>query len=155
MKKNLKLRLGLLAGLLVTLASAGGCLPAGGEEPTGGFDWTIIIFLVLIFAVFYFLMIRPQRKRQKEHQHMTQELQSGDNVVTILTTVRNMTQPEIMAMANNALGAIQEVPPESETPSVLTLLRELSNPRTRRGMARMISLLQILDEEPVKSNTNK
>jgi uncharacterized protein YjgD (DUF1641 family) len=70
----------------------------------------------------------------------------GDNIVTILTTVRNMTQPEIMAMANNAIGAIQEVPLETETPSILSLLRELSNPKTRRGMARMINLLQVLDE---------
>ncbi len=78
----------------------------------------------------------------------------GDNVVTILTTVRNMTQPEIMAMANNAIGAIQEVPPEEKTPSMLSLFRELSNPKTRRGMARMINLLQVLDEQPKKSNTN-
>ena len=78
----------------------------------------------------------------------------GENVVTILTTVRNMTQPEIMAMANNAIGAIQEVPPETKTPSVLSLLREISNPKTRRGMARMINLLQVLDEQPDNSNTN-
>jgi uncharacterized protein YjgD (DUF1641 family) len=78
----------------------------------------------------------------------------GDNVVTILTTVRNMTQPEIMAMANNAIGAIQEVPPEEKTPSILSLLRELSNPKTRRGMARMINLLQVLDEQPDKLRTN-
>ena len=50
----------------------------------------------------------------------------GDNVVTILTTVRNMTQPEIMEMANNAIGAIQEVPPETETSHLgFHLLREL------------------------------
>ena len=78
----------------------------------------------------------------------------GENVVTILTTVRNMTQPEIMAMANNAIGAIQEVPSETKTPSVLSLLREISNPKTRRGMARMINLLQVLDEQPDNSNTN-
>ena len=79
----------------------------------------------------------------------------GDNVVTILTTVRNMTQPEIMTLANNAIGAIQDVPPETETPSTLSLLRELSNPKTRRGMARMINLLQVLDEQPNQSNTNQ
>ena len=79
----------------------------------------------------------------------------GDNVVTILTTVRNMTQPEIMAMANNAIGVIQEIPPETKTPSVLSLLRELSNPKTRRGMARMINLLQVLDEQPGNSKSNK
>ena len=78
----------------------------------------------------------------------------GDNVVTILTTVRNMTQPEIMNIANNAIGAIQEVPPEIKTPSVLTLLRDLSNPKTRRGLARMINLLQVLDEQTNNSNTN-
>ncbi len=78
----------------------------------------------------------------------------GDNVVTILSTVRNMTQPEIMALANNAIGAIQEVPPETKTPSTLSLLRELSNPKTRRGMARMINLLQVLDEQPEQSKNN-
>lgn len=78
----------------------------------------------------------------------------GDNVVTILTTVRNMTQPEIMTMANNAIGAIQEVPPEEKTPSTLSLLRELSNPKTRRGMARMINLLQVLDDQPDKPKSN-
>ena len=76
----------------------------------------------------------------------------GENVVTILTTVRNMTQPEIMGLANNAISAIQEVPPETKTPSVLALLRELSNPKTRRGMARMINLMQVLDEQPKNSN---
>jgi uncharacterized protein YjgD (DUF1641 family) len=78
----------------------------------------------------------------------------GDNIVTILTTLRNMTQPEIMAMANNAIGAFQEIPPETETPSILSLLRELSNPQTRRGMARMINLLKALDEQPNNTNQN-
>ncbi|OGO06212.1 MAG: preprotein translocase subunit YajC [Chloroflexi bacterium RBG_13_56_8b] len=42
----------------------------------------MIVFLVLIFAMFYFLMIRPQRKRQKEHQKMMEELKRGDRVIT-------------------------------------------------------------------------
>ena len=76
------LKLGLFTGLLITLlVFVGGCIPApeGGE---GGFDWTLIIFLGLIFAVFYFLIIRPQRKRQKEHNELVQELRKGDNVIT-------------------------------------------------------------------------
>ncbi len=80
MNKNRVLTLALIVGLLVTLVFMGGCVPAEGAE--GGFDPTIIIFLVLIFAMFYFLMIRPQRKRQKEHQHLIEELQRGDRVVT-------------------------------------------------------------------------
>lgn len=38
--------------------------------------------LVLMFAVLYFLMIRPQQKKAKEHQKMVTELQKGDEVVT-------------------------------------------------------------------------
>lgn len=41
-----------------------------------------LIFIVLMFAVFYFLLIRPQVKRQKEHQAMLNALQKGDMVIT-------------------------------------------------------------------------
>ncbi len=80
MGKNKILILGAIVGLLISLAFIGGCVPA--EEGEGGFDWTLILFLVAIFAVFYFLMIRPQRKRQKEHQQLVEELQRGDKVIT-------------------------------------------------------------------------
>jgi uncharacterized protein YjgD (DUF1641 family) len=71
----------------------------------------------------------------------------GDTVVTILTTIRNMTQPEIMALANNAVGAIQEEIPETKSVSTWALIRELGNPSVRRGMARMINILKALDEQ--------
>ena len=75
------LNLGLMAGLLVTLlVFIGGCAPEGGGEE--GFDWTILIFLAVIFGIFYFLLIRPQRRRQKEHDELMQELQKGDKVIT-------------------------------------------------------------------------
>jgi len=38
--------------------------------------------LILIFVVFYFLLIRPQQKRAKEHKSMLEALQKGDEVVT-------------------------------------------------------------------------
>ena len=38
--------------------------------------------LILLFAVFYFLMIRPQMKRQKELKKMVSELAKGDEVIT-------------------------------------------------------------------------
>ena len=38
--------------------------------------------LILIFVVFYFLLIRPQSKRQKEHRKMLEQLEKGDEVVT-------------------------------------------------------------------------
>jgi len=49
----------------------------GGE---GGFS--PIIFMVLIFAVFYFLLIRPSQVRQKKHREMTESLQKGDKVIS-------------------------------------------------------------------------
>lgn len=38
--------------------------------------------LILIFAIMYFLLIRPQQKKMKEHQNMVQNLRRGDQVVT-------------------------------------------------------------------------
>lgn len=52
---------------------------AGG---TGGFDLMAILPLVLIFVVFYFLLIRPQQKRAKEHKSMIAAVRRGDTVVT-------------------------------------------------------------------------
>ena len=43
---------------------------------------SMIVFLVLIFALMYFFMIRPQRKKQKEHEQVTKELKRGDKVIT-------------------------------------------------------------------------
>ena len=76
----------------------------------------------------------------------------GDNIVTILTTIRNMTQPEIMALANNAIGAIQEDIPETTKVSIWTIVRELGDPKVRRGMVRMMNLLKALDDQ---SESNK
>ncbi len=38
--------------------------------------------LILIFVVFYFLLIRPQSKKAKEHKKMTEELAKGDEIIT-------------------------------------------------------------------------
>jgi preprotein translocase subunit YajC len=53
--------------------------------------------LVLIFVVFYFLLIRPQQKKQKEHRAMLDAVRRGDRVVTgggILGTVSKVVSPE-------------------------------------------------------------
>lgn len=51
--------------------------PAGQPDPLTSF-----LPLILIFVVFYFLLIRPQTKRAKEHRKMVAELNVGDEVVT-------------------------------------------------------------------------
>ena len=50
--------------------------------PPGGSDLFQIAFLVGLFALFYFIAIRPQRKRQKEHANMVAALGKGDEVIT-------------------------------------------------------------------------
>lgn len=53
--------------------------PGGG----GGGGFLIQIFpLILLFAVFYFLLIRPQNKRAREHREMVAAIRRGDTVVT-------------------------------------------------------------------------
>ncbi len=44
---------------------------------------TLVGFMVLMFAMFFFLIIRPQQKRQKTQAQMLSELKRGDRVITI------------------------------------------------------------------------
>lgn len=45
--------------------------------------WPTLIMLVLMFAVLYFFMIRPQKKKQKEEEKMRNNIQPGDEIMTI------------------------------------------------------------------------
>ena len=61
--------------------------PQGGEPapmgPCGGQGgMTTIVMMLAMFAIFYFLLIRPQSKKAKEHQNMLSSLKKGDEVVT-------------------------------------------------------------------------
>ena len=60
------------------LAQTAGATSAA--DPLGGFG--MIVPLVLMFGVMYFFMIRPQQKRQKEHQAMVRAAKRGDRIVT-------------------------------------------------------------------------
>jgi len=48
----------------------------------GGSMASPLIFMGIIFFIFYFMMIRPQQKRQKERQRLLNEMQKGDKVIT-------------------------------------------------------------------------
>jgi preprotein translocase subunit YajC len=54
---------------------------APGQQAAGG-GFSTIIMLVIFIGVFYFLLIRPQTKRAKEHQNLINNLQKGDEVST-------------------------------------------------------------------------
>jgi preprotein translocase subunit YajC len=53
----------------------------GAASPQGG-SMGFLLMMGLFFVIFYFMLIRPQSKRAKEHRAMLQALQSGDEVVT-------------------------------------------------------------------------
>lgn len=56
------------------------------------------IFIGLILAIFYFMLIRPQKRRVQQHQQMVRSVQVGDEVITaggILGTVRSVADEEI------------------------------------------------------------
>lgn len=76
--------------------------------------------LIIIFAVMYFLMIRPQKKREKELQAKIQAMREGDNVMTIggvVGRIMNITNDEVTiatSVANtlitfkkNAISSVQ------------------------------------------------
>lgn len=55
----------------------------GGTAPQGGLGMlSSFLPLVLIFVIFYFLLIRPQSKKAKEHKQMLENLKKGDKVIT-------------------------------------------------------------------------
>ncbi|HSK25656.1 MAG TPA: DUF1641 domain-containing protein [Jiangellales bacterium] len=73
----------------------------------------------------------------------------GDNVVLILQTVKQMTQPEIMTMLRRTMVTVQEGEDHPVAPpSVLGLLRDMRDPQTRRGLARLLAMLHTLGEAP-------
>lgn len=57
-------------------------LPEGQKERPQGNIFMTLLPLILIFAVFYFFMIRPQKKQQKELQKKREAMKEGDRVVT-------------------------------------------------------------------------
>ena len=54
----------------------------GGAGAEGGGGFASFIPLILMFAIFYFLLIRPQQKKTKEHREMVSNLKKGDRIVT-------------------------------------------------------------------------
>ena len=77
------------------------------SQPNGGNPWSFWIMMGLIFVVFYFFMIRPQRKKQKELQKQREAMQKGTKVVT----------------AGGIFGEIKEV---QETTFLITVSKDVT-----------------------------
>ncbi len=82
-------------------------LAQSSEAPQQEISFSSFIPLILIFAVFYFLIIRPQSKKYKEHQEMVNNLKTGTKVVTsggIVGVVQNIYKEENLVEIEIAQG---------------------------------------------------
>lgn len=79
--------------------------PAGtGSTASKGGGWVQIVMIVGVFAVFYLLIIRPQRKKQKETKQMLSAVKKGDRVTSIggiRGTVKAVTETTIIVEVDN------------------------------------------------------
>jgi preprotein translocase subunit YajC len=62
--------------------------PFGGDSPLT----SIFVPMALVFVIFYFLMLRPQQKKVKEHQELIKNLRRGDTVITTGGLVGKVTK---------------------------------------------------------------
>ena len=101
---------------------------AGGEAAPGT-SYVQILMIVGVFAVFWFLIIRPQRKKQKETKNMLEAIKKGDKVTSIggiRGTVKNVTENSVIVEVDNkgatleftksAIGSVDTVAPGEAAP---------------------------------------
>lgn len=87
------------------IASAHAQAPAAAAAPAGA-EFINIAMIVVLFALFYFMAIRPQRKRQKEHEAMLSNLQKGDEVATtsgLLGRVRKIEEDYVVLQVGEGM----------------------------------------------------
>jgi len=108
--------------MFIATAYAMGAPGGDASAPGGGFSG--LIMMVAIFAIFYFILIRPQQKKMKEHKKMVEELKKGDEIVTaggMYAVVENTTPDTLtvkiaegvkVKITRSSVGAV--VKPEEE-----------------------------------------
>lgn len=110
-----------LSALSVLLAMAPPTQPGQQAPPV----WTSLVPLVLLVAVFYFALIRPQQKKQKDHAELLKTVRPGDKVVTtggvvgVIVTVKDKTATVRSADAKFEItkSAIAEITERSGEPN--------------------------------------
>jgi len=88
---------------MVLTASAEGGAEAGAAMGGGGI-WFTLIWMGALFAIMYFLMIRPQRKEQRKVQAMLSSMEVGDSVVTtggFYGVIIDMTEEDVIVEFGN------------------------------------------------------
>ena len=99
--------------------------PAGGAEAPRGGAIGGLLPLILIFFVFYFLLIRPQQRKVREHQKLINALKKGDEVITsggihgIITAIKGdvvdlkIAEGVKMALSKSAVATVKRSPAPS------------------------------------------
>ena len=91
----------------------------GAGAPPGG-DAMPLLFLIGMFVIMYFFMIRPQVKRQKEHKKLVEALSKGDEVQTMGGLVGKITEVGDnfvkVEIADNTVVAIRRTAVEAVLP---------------------------------------
>ncbi len=90
------------------LAPAMAANPEGGQ----GSPWSMVTLFLPFILIFYFLIWRPQSKRQKEHKAMLEAVKKGDRVLTnggIYANVLNVKEEEGIVVATIAEGVKVEI----------------------------------------------
>jgi preprotein translocase subunit YajC len=98
--------------LVSTAYAMGGGTGGSGGEGGGGFDYSFLVPLVLVVAVIYFLMIRPQQRAEKRRKEMLSSIKKGYRVITaggIRGTVTKVYEKENMVLLTIAKGVEVEV----------------------------------------------
>ncbi len=71
--------------------------------------------------------------------------QLGDNIVLILQTVKEMTQPQIMHMLSSTASVMREEEPMGDV-SMMSILRQLNDPAVKRGLSKTLTVLKTVSE---------
>jgi preprotein translocase subunit YajC len=103
----------ILAVILASCTTIAATTTTTGTTSSGTsfFDtYGIFIFIIVLFGLMYLLMIRPQRKRQKEQQKMMEDLKRGDQVMTtsgIYATIETVEEGSFLLKIES--GALMRV----------------------------------------------
>ena len=116
--------------MMTTMLFLGMGTPPAGGQGQGGSGMLMMGYMVIIFALFYFMMIRPQQKREKERRAMVDSIKAGDRVmfcggmIGIVATVKDQmlvikvsetTKVDIVRSAVIRVLGKDEVPASVET----------------------------------------
>lgn len=99
----------------------------GSPQGQGGSSLGMFVPMIIIFGIFYFMLIRPQQRKEKERRAMIDNVKSGDKVLFsggILGTITNTKENTLMVKIADgvkvevARGAVQKVVDKGEKISV-------------------------------------